>query len=134
MKYKIKKIYEVEKDNYEGYKIVLQQGEKIKKLEILINNGQDCCEEFGYICSEDNFKDFIGAKILEIKTTGTKKSTKLINNPDFTKSLDEGDIMFLTLKTSKGVIQFAVYNAHNGYYGHEAQIIIDDEVVENEYL
>ena len=42
--------------------------------------------------------------------------------------------MFLTFKTSNGTLQFAVYNDHNGYYGHQALIRINDEIVESETL
>ena len=31
--------------------------------------------------------------------------------------------MFVNINTSNGALQFAAYNEHNGYYGHEAVVI-----------
>jgi len=31
--------------------------------------------------------------------------------------------MFVDLKTDRGKLQFVAYNEHNGYYGHEAEVI-----------
>ncbi len=44
------------------------------------------------------------------------------------------EAMFLTIKTSKGIFQFAVYNSHNGYYGHDGVLMKQDNKVENFYL
>jgi len=42
---------------------------------------------------------------------------------------DCGDAVFLNIRTNRGNLQFAVYNAHNGYYGHSAYVVgIDKEV------
>ena len=37
--------------------------------------------------------------------------------------LDSGGAMFVNLETSEGLLQFVAYNAHNGYYGHEAVLV-----------
>lgn len=94
-----------------------------------ISNGQDCCEQFGYLCSEDNPEDFIGAELLNIRLTDVDRCS-------FDKevgSIDEGGIMFVDLETSKGTFQIACYNSHNGYYGHSVcvrskQLMHDDRL------
>ena len=100
---------------YEGYRIITST----KIYELLIDNVQSCCEDFGHITSEDNFKDFIGAEI---------KSIRCIDNADYNEIkllkdaagnyVDVFDCAFVDIDTDKGKLQFAVYNAHNGYYGH----------------
>ena len=41
---------------YDGYKITTSKQEYL----ILIENGQCCCESWGYFSSEDDFADYIG--------------------------------------------------------------------------
>ena len=136
--FKIKEITEIEEhkfnnETYDGYSIIIYSEDKLKKIDILISDYQSCCEDWGYICSEDNFDDFIGSKVIEIYTTGIEGETS-IKDYMTSKYIDEDEIMFLTLKTSKGNLQFAVYNSHNGYYGHQAIIKINDEIIEDEIL
>lgn len=99
--------------NYEGFVI------KTDKQEILIgvDNGSCCCESWGHIASEDDFKEFIGANLLEVKLADGALNTKLAEQ---VSSLDEGEAMFVDLVTSKGALQFVCYNSHNGYYAHSA--------------
>lgn len=33
-----------------------------------------------------------------------------------------GGVMFVDLKTDRGILQFVACNEHNGYYGHEATV------------
>jgi hypothetical protein len=47
---------------------------------------------------------------------------------------DEGGIQFVDFVTDKGVFQLAVYNAHNGYYGHGILVAKDDEILLNDTL
>ena len=141
-KYKIKEIWKVEDlpitgrlYDFDGYCIALETPNKIRNLKILIENIQCCCEDWGYICSEDNFDDFIGATILEVYTTGIAGETTLLEKLKYDsireyEEQEEQDVMFLTLKTTKGNLQFAVYNFHNGYYGHTALIVLDDKAIE----
>ena len=45
------------------------------------------------------------------------------------------DCVFLVLQTSKGELDFAVYNCHNGYYGHEVVVrVIKAEDVKRLYI
>jgi hypothetical protein len=86
-------------------------------IKIGIRNNQCCCEDWGYFISEDDTSKFIGAKLLSITETNTNLSTKEIKELNH---LNCGDVMFVNFETDKGTLQFAAYNAHNGYYGHDA--------------
>jgi hypothetical protein len=42
----------------------------VQTVKLLIENGQSCCEETGYLLSHDNLKDFVGSEIYRIRVTG----------------------------------------------------------------
>lgn len=90
-------------------------------IKLLIDNGQCCCENWGYFMSEDDFSEFIGAGIQSITLTDTALKTKgiLPEGDDY----HEGDVMFVNINTTNGTLQFVAYNEHNGYYGHGAYVI-----------
>ena len=44
------------------------------------------------------------------------------DNPDSYFSDGESAFCFIDINTSVGKLQFAIYNTHNGYYGHEVEI------------
>ena len=101
----------------DGYKIITDEDQEIL---CAIENGQNCCEEWGYFWCNDNIKDFIGSKLLSIKITD-----KALNSQIFDKKAPvfyEGGVIFVDFVTDKGNLQFVAYNEHNGYYGHEAII------------
>jgi len=119
------------KDNsysgHEGYLIITDKQE----IELSIQAGQDCCENAGYFMSEDNVSDYIGANLIDIKLTDTLLNEAAMIAEGFTERKDgkdalrwlyEGGIMFVDIKTDRGVLQFVAYNEHNGYYGHEARV------------
>lgn len=89
---------------------------KTDKQEILvgISNDHSCCEHFGSISSEDKFDDFIGAQLLDVKLTDTALNSKVLA---VMSELYEPNTMFVDINTSKGSLQFVLYNSHNGYYG-----------------
>lgn len=97
--------------SYDGFKIQTDE----KEVMLLISDSQGCCESWGHITSADDIKDFIGAEIIKIEEVDTAYNKKVI---DATSELDSGGAVFLNVETDKGLLQFAVYNAHNGYYGH----------------
>jgi hypothetical protein len=97
--------------SYDGFKITTDAQEIL----ILVSNGQSCCESFGHVVSEDDFKDFIGADLFSVKVVDVGINEKMV---EAGQSLDAGEIMFVNLETSNSTLQFAVYNSHNGYYGH----------------
>ena len=115
-------------EEYDGYKVETTQ----KIFYILIANGQCCCESWGYLSTNDNIQDFIGKEISKISLTDTNLSNKELEE---IKYLDEGGIQFVTFYMTDGeVLQLAVYNGHNGYYGHSILIAEDDEILLQETL
>lgn len=127
--------FEGEYKGMEGYKIVTDKQEIL----ILINNSQQCCEEWGYeACSEkgiletqDDLDDYIGAEILDIEIVDTEKDIYK-NLTDRVYRFYSSNAEFVNIKTSKGKLQFAVYNAHNGYYGHKIYIKFNNEVIDSQ--
>ncbi len=117
---KILAIKEVLIDGYEGYLIVTDKQE----IELGIQAGQDCCEHFGYFMSEDNLSDYIGTTLLDITLTDTALNEAAMKSEglDSPHWVYEGGIMFVDIKTDRGVLQFVAYNEHNGYYGHDARV------------
>lgn len=105
-------------------------GYKVKTTEhiylILIDNEQNCCETWGYFSTNDNLQEFIGSELTDIELTDKSLKTEAINELEY---LDEGSVQFVTFKTEKGDFQLAVYNGHNGYYGHGIIIAEDDKIL-----
>lgn len=91
---------------------------------ILINNFQQCCENYGIITSNDDLTYYEGSEFKSIET---------IDEP-FDKNNYERNAMFVNIETSKGLLQFNIYNTHNGYYGHNVEIKDIDNVLYNETL
>lgn len=125
MKEKITKIEEVfnlnedggtTDDSYYGFDGFRVSTDK-QDITVLISNGQSCCENWGYLVSEDDTEKFVGATLKDVTIT----DTALITHDDL-KYLDEGEAMFVNFETSKGTFQIAVYNGHNGYYGHSVKV------------
>lgn len=98
----------------DGWKIVTNQQE----IFLLISNGQDCCEHWGYLLSEEDTSEFVGAELYGIRLT----DTELRSYEDLPTNFDGGDVMFVDIQTSQGTLQFVAYNSHNGYYGHSVVI------------
>lgn len=88
-------------------------------IELAISNYQDCCESWGYLLTEDDTSKFIGAEFLGLALTDINRLTKEVEDLAY---IEEGDVMFVDINTSEGVLQFVAYNAHNGYYGHRVFI------------
>ncbi len=103
------------------------------KFYVLIDNGQSCCESWGYLASEDDLSRFVGSTLLEISLTDTALNKQKVENSNYYDG-DEGGIQFVDFVTSAGTLQLAVYNAHNGYYGHGILIAKDTEIILNNTL
>ena len=103
-----------------GYEVLTDK----QRIELVINDNQQCCERCGYFMSEDDPAQFVGAQLLGIELTDTalKPESLKANDLDPSHEYFEGSVMFVTLNTSKGPLQFVAYNEHNGYYGHEAKV------------
>lgn len=112
----------------DGYKI---QTDKHTFL-VLIDNGQSCCENWGYFSSEDNLENYIGSQLKEIKLTDKALNQQVVEKTDYYE--DDGGIQFVDFITDKGTFQIAVYNAHNGYYGHGIIVAKDDDILLNDVL
>ena len=112
----------------DGYKITTEN----HIIHVLIDNGQSCCESWGYFSSEDDMQPFIGSELLEIKLTDTALNQEAFKKSDYYN--DAGGIQFVDFITDKGTFQLAVYNAHNGYYGHGIIVAKDEEILCNDTL
>ena len=112
--------------SYDGFII------STNKQQILfgIYNEQCCCENWGYFMTNDSIKDFKGAELLSVELTGTDLTTKELSEHG---TSDYANLMFVTLKTNVGVLQFVAYNEHNGYYGHDA-VIVSEQLTYSEIL
>ena len=110
---------------YDGYLIETNE----HKYLILINNGQSCCESWGYFSSDNDFEDFIGKELKEVRLTDTALNQQRLNEIE-PYGFDGGGIQFVDFVIANGdVLQFAVYNSHNGYYGHSILIAKDNEIL-----
>ena len=118
-----KDVPEIKSDygSFEGFRIVTNQQEIL----LLIDNQQNCCEDWGYFMSEDEFSGFIKAELLDISITDEALNEAKMKEHDIDdkSKLYEGGMMFVDIKTSYGVLQFVAYNEHNGYYSHDAVVI-----------
>ena len=112
--------------SYEGIVIALDNGETYK---LGIDNNSQCCEHWGYITSNDKYDNFIGAEFIDCRVT-TQELCTIEDLPD----VYEGGMMFFTISTNKGDLQFVAYNEHNGYYSHDVLLVKDTEVIEKGYV
>jgi len=125
---KILNIEECEFDEFIGYKITTTSQEIL----IGISDGGQCCENYGYLTSEDDFSDFIGSELTKIESIDTSLNVKVVeylNN----QNIDMDSCMFFNLYTTNGMLQFVVYNEHNGYYSHDA-VFISNQITEKRSL
>lgn len=106
--------------NMDGFVITLESDNReTEYVKIGISNEQSCCEQWGYVTSEDNLSDFIGAQLFDVRIVDDALLTHNIKE----WSGDFGDCgMFINLITSNGTLQFVMYNEHNGYYGHAVSV------------
>ena len=108
---------------YDGYLVETDE----HKYHVLISNTQDCCESWGYFSSEDDVAQFVGARLKEVNLTDVALNKKKIEDSGYYE--EEGGIQFVDFVTDRGTLQLAVYNAHNGYYGHGIIVAKDAEIL-----
>jgi hypothetical protein len=103
-----------------GYEIVTSK----QRIKLLIDNGQSCCENWGYFWCNDDVQSFVGADLQSVKLTDAALNDAHMkaNDLDPTREYFEGGVMFVNIETSRGTLQFVAYNQHNGYYGHTAVV------------
>lgn len=116
-------------DNMDGYEVETDQ----HVYRVLISNEQSYCESWGYLASDDDLTPFIGAELREVRLTDTALNTARVEESDYYGG-DEGGIQFVDFVTDRGTFQVAVYNGHNGYYGHGVIVAKDNDVLLNDTL
>ncbi len=107
-------------ENYEGYTITTN----LFEYKLGISDGQACCEQWGYYSTPDNVNDFIGTTLQRIEIADTALDVTRL------EELYEGGAMFVNIFTDRGLLQFTLYNIHNGYYGHNAVLITKEGIKE----
>lgn len=113
----------------EGYKVTTNLDEII----FAIRNDQICCEQWGYLTSEDNLAIFIGHELRSITITNEEYHNYEVlkeikrKNEEYQQEYDtlpdrKLKTIFVTIQTDIGPFQFVAYNYHNGYYGHAVKV------------
>ena len=99
---------------YEGLIIETDKGD----IKLIITNSQSCCEHWGALFFEtpDDISQFIGAEIIQIEDIDIKREEFIDNETQ------------LRITTDNGVIQYAIYNEHNGYYAHGTILQVFDHI------
>lgn len=92
------------RESYEGLIIETDKG----SIKLVISDSQSCCEQWGALFFEtpDDISQFVGAEILQIEDIDIKREEFIDNETQ------------LRITTDRGIIQYAIYNEHNGYYSH----------------
>lgn len=112
---KILSIKEATVGHLEGFEVVTETDTHF----VGISNVQNCCEDWGYLITEDEPEEFVGCELLHVCYTGERYGEL------FTQAIDElpygenSEAYFVTFLTDIGNFQIVVYNEHNGYYGHK---------------
>jgi hypothetical protein len=98
--------------------------ESIQEVKVGIKNGQSCCEQWGYLTSEDSndLDSFIGGELLSITSTDSTLMSTTLDKLS-TEGIDIDSAVFITFETTKGTFQITAYNEHNGYYGHDVKVL-----------
>lgn len=115
-------------DNMDGYEVETDQ----HIFRVLISNEQSCCEDWGYLASEDDLATFVGTELQEVRLTDTALNTAKVEASGYYE--DQGGIQFVDFVTDQGTFQLAVYNSHNGYYGHGILVAKDNDIILNDTL
>jgi len=107
---------------YAGYKITTNK----QVISILICDEADGCESYGIITTDDDLPYYVGAEVVSIVSVDMDyKAHPLFGMIEPNIDLDDGNELeccFVDMNTSLGKIQFAIYNCHNGYYGHRVLV------------
>jgi len=113
--------------HYTGVDITLDDGRHVK---FGISDVQHCCEEWDYLHPADDYSEYIGAEYLGLHEIDTWPESSRNSRP---MHWDESGFQAIEVMTSKGPLQFVVYNNHNGYYSH-AVLTVEGDKVEVNYL
>src|SRR5208282_2129546 len=111
MKEVIEKIVNIDNADL-GYEIHTNK----QVISVLIGNDGNCCEVWGFLDTQDDIQEFIGAELISINAIDSyykihPKYHAFID--DFTPYIeDETSYCFVDVNTSKGKLQFTIYNSH----------------------
>ena len=102
------------RESYEGLIIETNKG----SIKLVISDSQSCCEQWGALFFEtpDDVSQFVGAEILQIEDIDIKREEFIDNETQ------------LRVTTDRGIIQYAIYNEHNGYYSHGTILQVFDRI------
>lgn len=117
-------------NRYEGYQIVTTE----RVIDLIIGSEQNCCEKWGYLMSEDDLDDFIGAELHNVTVVDTALNVQALLDKQITVNDHDTMTMFVNLETSHGTLQFVAYNMHNGYYGHRVRVEFDKNLEHGDLL
>lgn len=122
---KIEEVYNINFNNnrysnYDGFKIETEDEE----IYFVIDNSQQCCENWGtYLYTPEDLREYVGADYLGYDESSCSEIENHLEN----EYVESDEICFLNIHTSKGTIDFAVYNSHNGYYSHAVVLKITNK-------
>ena len=114
---------------YEGVTITTTK----QKIQMGIQSGQHCCENYGYIFTNDKVEEFVGATVLGVRVVNTDLTSQDLDKLGGESFILDCPTMFINIETDRGLLQFVAYNDHNGYYGHHA-VLISRQAENSEYL
>jgi hypothetical protein len=103
-------------------------------IKLLISAKQNCCEKWGalFLDTPDDITQFIDATVINIEDICA--GLKICNELNICNDIDiECSETQLRITTTKGILQFAVYNSHNGSYNHATLLQVFD-LQEESYL
>jgi hypothetical protein len=86
-------------------------------VRFMIDDRPNCCESFGWITTNDDPQYFVGSRLRDVKVVD-----EALNVHEELPEDTDAFAIFLNIETDIGTLQFAVYNEHNGYYGHAVKI------------
>lgn len=112
---------------YDGVTITLDDG---TVYQFGIYNKASCCESWGFLSPPDAVTAFVGAEFVSLDKVGTNELQERAD----AEYLNDGGVAFVNVETSLGQLQFAAYNAHNGYYGHSVSAWKDGALLWGEVI
>jgi len=121
----------VKKGNWSGYEGFLIKTDK-DVYSVMIDNDQNCCENWGYLSSEDDIDRYIGADLISVEIVDKALNTKVIDELELYE--DYTNMIFVNFNTSEGLFQVVAYNEHDGYYAHEVFVSKNSDMILEEYL
>lgn len=121
---KIEEVYNITLSKYSStYDGIMIETED-EVIYFVIDNNQCCCENWGtYLYTPEKLENYIGADYLGY----TESFCEQIANSLKDEYVGTDETCFLNIKTSKGDIDYAVYNSHNGYYSHAVVLKITNK-------